>query len=103
MQLPSTNMAAPDNLRVISNPVRMRSISRAGFKMATVRRWLESRHVYVQNDWLEACIIFVREDNEVRKLCVNIFCNLTDKSASNYCIEYVGKAVVPCRAERAGV
>ena len=72
-------MAVPDNLRVISSPVRMRSISRAGFKMAAVRRWLESRHVYVQNDWLEACITFVREDNEVFKLCVNIVCNLTAK------------------------
>lgn len=35
------------------------------FKMAAVRKWLESRHVYTQNEWLEACINFVKEDNEV--------------------------------------
>lgn len=64
----------------ISNPLRMRSISRAGFKMAAVGRWLESRHVYVQTDWLEACINFVREDNEVLKLCIDIVCNLTAKT-----------------------
>ena len=77
--------------------------SRAGFKMAAVRGWLESRHVYVQNDWLEACINFVREDNEVLKLCVNTVCNITAKNASYHCIEYVGKAVVRCRAERVGI
>ena len=33
--------------------------------MAAVRRWLESRNVYSQNDWLDACISFVKEDNEV--------------------------------------
>lgn len=75
-------MATPDNLRVISNPLRMRPISRAGFKMAAVGRWLESHHVYVQNDWLEACINFVKEDNEVLKLCVDIVRNSTAKNVS---------------------
>lgn len=64
-------MAAPDNLRVISNAERMRFISRAGFKMAAVRQWLGSRNVFTQNDWLEACINFVKEDNEVLKPRVN--------------------------------
>lgn len=36
--------------------------------MAVVRRWLESRNTYCQNDWLDACISFVKEDNEVRQL-----------------------------------
>ena len=65
-------MAAPDNLRVIGNTVRMRKVSRADFKMAAVRRWLESRNVFTQNDWLEACINFVKEDNEVLKPSVYI-------------------------------
>ncbi|XP_029193551.2 recQ-mediated genome instability protein 1-like isoform X1 [Acropora millepora] len=33
-----------------------------------IRSWLESRHVYIQNEWLEACIDFVKEDNEERQL-----------------------------------
>ena len=65
-------MAAPDNLSVIGKALRMRKISRADFKMAAVRRWLESRNVYTQNDWLEACINFVKEDNEVLESCVNV-------------------------------
>lgn len=65
-------MAAPDNLRVIGNAMRMRKFSRADFKMAAVRRWLESRKVFTQNDWLEACINFVKEDNEVLEPCVNV-------------------------------
>ena len=44
---------------------RMRKFPALIFKMAAVRRWLESRHVYTQNEWLEACISFVKEDNEV--------------------------------------
>ncbi|KAL9969457.1 hypothetical protein ACROYT_G021677 [Oculina patagonica] len=36
--------------------------------MAAVRRWLESRNVLTQSDWLEACINFVKEDNEERQL-----------------------------------
>ena len=35
--------------------------------MAAVSCWLESRYVYTQNEWLEACINFVKEDNEVCK------------------------------------
>ncbi|XP_068698702.1 recQ-mediated genome instability protein 1-like [Montipora foliosa] len=36
--------------------------------MAAVSCWLESRYVYTQNEWLEACINFVKEDNEDRQL-----------------------------------
>ncbi|KAJ7394247.1 recQ-mediated genome instability protein 1 [Desmophyllum pertusum] len=36
--------------------------------MAAVRQWLGSRNVFTQNDWLEACINFVKEDNEGKQL-----------------------------------
>ena len=58
------NMAGLD---VTNSILHMRLFWRAIFKMAAraIQSWLESRHVYIQNEWLEACIDFVKEDNEV--------------------------------------
>ena len=62
------NMAVQD---VTNSILHMRLFWRAIFKMAAsgIRSWLESRHVYIQNEWLEACIDFVKEDNEVCQTC----------------------------------
>ena len=56
---------------------RMRKFPALIFKMAAVRRLLESRHVYTQNEWLEACISFVKEDNEVCIRLLHYFWSLT--------------------------
>ena len=52
---------------VTNSILHMRLFWRAIFNMAAtaIRSWLESRHVYIQDEWLEACIDFVKEDNEV--------------------------------------
>ena len=68
---PSTTFSSQSHSakNVMSMLKRMRKFPALIFKMAAVRRLLESRHVYTQNEWLEACISFVKEDNEV---CVHL-------------------------------
>ena len=76
---PSTTFSSQSHSakNVMSMLIRMRKFPALIFKMAAVRRLLESRHVYTQNEWLEACISFVKEDNEVWIRLLHYFWSLT--------------------------